>query len=396
MNARTTVVNGGGRRRRILFPAFLVLAAVAVLMIWRYREPEVRDGAPPGGLPRVDFILSGSIHDLGYDYRHYLGHRAIEARLGGEIDSRIHENVSAATFEKMVQSLCRNGANLIFSTNETFARASRDLAEAYPDVIFMQFTANPKWMTRQGPANFSPYRIRDWEGAYVCGAAAAHALPEALSFGFLAPHPGAPTVWVANAFALGCRSVNPHARVQIFYANSWHDPDAERAAVEEMADRQIGAIYFLTSFPATAMAIAEESGMHVLSHYTDLSGFAPAGWLTGCLWQWPSLYERVTRQVLAGQWRAGAYWGGFKERYLTLAPFGPDVPGATMQAAKHIIDQIRVGERSVFSGPIHDNHGALRVPEGANLSDREVLSCDWLAQGISEFTVIDGAVKPLD
>jgi basic membrane lipoprotein Med (substrate-binding protein (PBP1-ABC) superfamily) len=374
----------------------LALVAVIVGLVWRGHQTEDPASVPAESLPRVDFILSGPIHDLAYDYRHYLGHRVLQARLRGEVDSRVHANVSASAFEETTQKLCRSGTTLIFSTNETYARVCRDLAEAYPDVAFMQFTANPKWLTQQRPANVALYGIRDWEGAYVCGAVAAHALPEDNAFGFLAPHPGPPTVWVANAFALGCQSVNPDAEVQIFYANSWHDREAERTAVEAMATRQIGAVYFLTSFPAAAMAVAERSGMHVLTHYCDLSGFAPTGWLTGCLWQWSSLYERATRQVLAGQRLAGAHWGGFREGRIALAPFGPDVSGTTMQAAWQIIDQLRTAERSVFAGPIHDNRGALRVPAGSRLSDRDILSCNWLARGIGEFTIADGAAKPLD
>ncbi|UCD49047.1 MAG: BMP family ABC transporter substrate-binding protein [Phycisphaerales bacterium] len=396
MNARTMAGNGAGWKRRVVVLALPLLIVTVFIVMWRRTVLMVPGNIVPSGPPRAEFILAGSVYDLGYNYRHYLGHRAISARLMSKIDSRVHQGISPATFQEKVQSLCQSGASLIFSTDELYKRSCRQLAQENPDVVFLQFTASPKWMAPQRLANLSTYGIRDWEGAYVCGVIAGHAIPGASAFGFVAPHPGPPTPWVANAFALGCQRANPHVRVEIFYTGSWHDPDKEIEALKEMSSRQISAVYFLTNFPATAFKVAEESGMRVLSHYSDLSSFAPSSWITGCLWHWSSLYEQVTHQALSGERKSGSYWGGLRERYISLGPFGPDVPGSAMQKAKDIIEQIISGRLSVFSGPVYDNRGGLRIGQGEILSDSETLSCDWLVGVVSEYKVIDGAAEPLD
>ncbi|NIO68298.1 MAG: hypothetical protein GTN71_04400 [Anaerolineae bacterium] len=44
--------------------------------------------------------------------------------------------------------------------------------------------------------------------------------------------------------------------------------------------------------------------------------------------------------------------------------------------------EIVAGEFDVFVGPIKDNTGELRVPEGETMTDEEKLAFDWLVEGV--------------
>ena len=41
------------------------------------------------------------------------------------------------------------------------------------------------------------------------------------------------------------------------------------------------------------------------------------------------------------------------------------------------------GEFHVFSGPINDNKGILRVPAGSHMTDQEMLEMDFLVEGVN-------------
>ena len=50
-------------------------------------------------------------------------------------------------------------------------------------------------------------------------------------------------------------------------------------------------------------------------------------------------------------------------------------------------EEIRTGAWDVFTGPIKDQKGAVKVPEGVKLTDGEMLSMDWFVEGV------EGSVK---
>ena len=49
---------------------------------------------------------------------------------------------------------------------------------------------------------------------------------------------------------------------------------------------------------------------------------------------------------------------------------------------EEIKKKILAGTFNVFSGPIKDQKGKVRVPAGAVMSDEEQLSCNWFVEGV--------------
>ena len=43
---------------------------------------------------------------------------------------------------------------------------------------------------------------------------------------------------------------------------------------------------------------------------------------------------------------------------------------------------IIAGKQKVFTGPLHDQSGAEKVPAGTTLTDKELLSMDWFVKGV--------------
>jgi basic membrane protein A len=75
-------------------------------------------------------------------------------------------------------------------------------------------------------------------------------------------------------------------------------------------------------------------------------------------------------------------WWGLKEGLLELAPIADFVPDDVKDLVEEKKAEIVAGEFDVFVGPIKDNTGELRVPEGETMTDEEKLAFDWLVEGV--------------
>ena len=54
------------------------------------------------------------------------------------------------------------------------------------------------------------------------------------------------------------------------------------------------------------------------------------------------------------------------------------IPSQTQKLVEVMKDAIRNGKLQIFSGPLYDQKGVLRLPAGKDASRREILSMDWL------------------
>jgi simple sugar transport system substrate-binding protein len=65
-----------------------------------------------------------------------------------------------------------------------------------------------------------------------------------------------------------------------------------------------------------------------------------------------------------------------------IAPYNPVVPEPVVADAEAVRTGIIDDTVHPFSGPIHDQAGALRVPEGETIDDATLAAMDWYVQGV--------------
>jgi len=71
-----------------------------------------------------------------------------------------------------------------------------------------------------------------------------------------------------------------------------------------------------------------------------------------------------------------------KEGAVDLAPFGPAVPEEVRNLVNAERERIISGEQLIFTGPIRDQSGTVRVPEGVTMTDDEIWSMNWFVEGV--------------
>ncbi|MCY4553717.1 MAG: BMP family ABC transporter substrate-binding protein [Candidatus Poribacteria bacterium] len=364
----------------------IVVAAIAGVLVWTLKptpESVTDPSAPSFGFDKtsdklqVGFVLVGPTSDWGFNYQHNQGRLAMEARLRDKVHTVVAENIpETAEVERVMQRMINEGAELIYATSYGYLESALRVAEKNPNVTFMHCLGG-KQIT-----NLGTYGSNMWEVAYVAGVVAAMTSKENTQFGFVTSHPIPPVLWIINAFALGAQSVNKDITVDTIFTNSWYNPAAETEAVNGLVGKGIGLVYILVDSGIAGVQAAERAGIYSLSQHADLSSFAPKGWVTGSVWGWTNLYENVTQSVIDKTWKNGHIGGGLKEGYAELAPFGPAVSGEAQQRARELIVKIASGELNVFAGPIYDTSGKERVPAGESLPIDQVLSMDWVVQGV--------------
>jgi hypothetical protein len=79
--------------------------------------------------------------------------------------------------------------------------------------------------------------------------------------------------------------------------------------------------------------------------------------------------------------RAINYWWGLSSRAVQVT-CSDQVPAGTRRLVSLLEREIADRELSVFTGPIYDQDGNLRVKEGETLSPIQIVQMDWLVSNV--------------
>lgn len=113
-----------------------------------------------------------------------------------------------------------------------------------------------------------------------------------------------------------------------------------------------------------------------------MSKYAPDNYLTNPVWNWGPYYVKAVQAVMDGTWKSEQYSGDMADGMVELALFGNKIPDDVKKLVEDAKAKIISGELEVFTGPISDNQGNVKVQEGQKLTLEEVLGMNWLVKGV--------------
>ncbi|MEA3308024.1 MAG: BMP family ABC transporter substrate-binding protein [Chloroflexota bacterium] len=322
---------------------------------------------------KVAFVYVGPVGDLGWSYAHDQGRKALEEL--PYVETTYSELVAeGGDSERVIRDYAEQGYDMIIATSFGYMDSVMTVAEEYPEVLFEHATG---YKTAE---NVSIYDGRGYEGWYLAGITAGR-MTESNVLGYIAPYPIPEVIRNLNAFALGARSVNPQAKVHPLWIFNWFDPPAEREAAQALLDA--GADVIARESDSTEPdKLAEENGIYAIGYNAISQDVAPNAVLTAPIWDWGVYYKETVENAYQGNWKTHAYWGHISDGILNLASFGDMVPQEVRDEVDVVKKQIVAEELQPFTGPLKDSGGELRVAEGATMSDEELLSFDWLIEGV--------------
>ena len=363
--------------RRSLVLALSVLFLIGTLVISR-AGVRAQDATPAGEPIKVGFVYVGPVGDLGWTYAHDQGRLALEEAIPN-VETGYQENVpeNPADAERVIRQFAQDGYDVIFTTSFGYMDPTINVAQDFPDTTFIHisgFKTAPNVGTGFGKIE---------EPRFVSGQLAG-AMTESNQIGYVAAFPIPEVIRGINAFTLGVRKVNPEATVRVVWTNTWFNPQTERQAAEALLDggADVIAQHQDTAGPQQA---AEDRGLYGVGYNADMSPLAPDAVLTSAIWNWGPYYIDIVESVINGTWESEQYWGGWQDGVVDMAPVADFVPDDIRATIEEEVARFKSGEETIFTiftGPIADQTGVIRVAEGQTMTDDELLSMNWFVEGV--------------
>ena len=324
---------------------------------------------------KVGFIFLGPIGDYGWTWAHNKGRLALESALGDKVETIYVENVAEdASATPLISDLANQGCKLIFTTSYGYMDQTLEVAGKFPDVKFEHCTGFKR------ADNVSTYNSKFHEGRAVEGTIAGM-MSKSGKLGYLGSYKVPEVVLGVNSFTLAAQKKNPNATVKLVMIDSWYDPPKEAAATETMINLGADIIATHTDSPGP-LQILEQKGLSGFGQGADMSQFAPHAHLTAIEDIWGPYYIERAQAVLDGSWKSTDTWDGFKEGTVVISPYNASVPADVKAEADKIQAGYKDGSFNIFTGPIYDTEGTLKVKEGETLSLGDMATMDWFVKGI--------------
>jgi basic membrane protein A and related proteins len=324
---------------------------------------------------KVAFVYVAPLGGPGWVFQHEQGRLAVQAALGGRVQTSYVDNVAeGADAERVIRDLARQGNRIIFTPSFGYMEPTLKVAREFPEVKFESITGY-----KTAP-NVATANARYYEGRYLAGIAAGRLATQA---GYVAGFPIPEVVQGINAFTLGMRSVNPQATVRVVFLGEWFNPPRERDAAMTLMNQGAEVLAFHTGSTAV-MAAAQERGKLAVAYHSDMRQVAPDAQVVAVTHLWGDYYTQRVKAVLNGQWKSGQVWGGVKAGMIRVDGFGPKVPAAVRDEVLARQASLARGDWAVFASrtDVRDNTGRVVMSAGHRLSDDDIRSMNWLVEGV--------------
>ncbi len=326
---------------------------------------------------RVAFVYVGPIGDLGWTYAHDEGRKVVDEM--PNVETTYIENVpeTAADAGRVIRDFADQGFDVVVATSFGYMQPMFDVAPDFPDTVFIHISG---YMTAD---NMGTAFGKIEEPRYVSGLVAGK-MTAANLLGYVAAFPIPEVLRGINAFTLGVRQSAPDATVKVVFTSTWYNPQQERAAAEALLDAGVDVVaqHQDTAGPQQA---AEERGKYGVGYNADMAPLAPKAVLTCPIWHWGVYYGQMVQEVIEGTWVSSQVWDGWKEGLVGLSPLGPMVPDDVKAMTETEVAAFEAGEKTIFTiftGPLNDQEGTERVAAGTAMTAEELLSMDWLVEGV--------------
>ncbi len=331
--------------------------------------------APKSGPIKAAWIYVGPINDGGWTQAHHEGLKAVKAALGDKVETTYKENIpEGPQVGTTIDQLVADGNTIIFGTSFGFQDAFAAAADKYPNVCFEFETG---YIIKN---NMSQAYGAGEDGDYLAGMAAG-AASKTGKIGFVAPFAIPEVIRGVNSFALGAKSTNPKATVQVVWTNTWFDPAIERKAADSLISAGVDTIASAQDSPATGEA-AKVKGIPWVGYDSDQSANFPDIWLTANTYHWGDYETARVQAALDGKWISGDYYGGLNDGFIKLANFGKIVSADTKAAIAKKQEELSAKSGSQFTGPIKAQDGTVKIPAGTTASHGDLMGMDYLVDNV--------------
>ena len=331
---------------------------------------------------KVGFALAKDIKTSSWSYAHELGRMHLEKVMGDNVSTVSIDNVPESIDAYAgLKELVDRGCQVVFSTSPLMINATLKIALEFPNIVFLNCSGTYSFK------HVHTYFGRIHEPRFLSGLIAG-SLTKSNKVGYAATCPAAEVVSGINAFAIGAKMVNPRVEVFVEWMEEWDNEEKSRNVVNLLASS--GADIICHHNTLAYRKFSKMYGVFTVIPEESNNNFVPDKYLAVPVWNWGIFYEKITRSILSGATRPygdiqssgkgsfRSYWWGMDSDIIDFFYSKRSIPSQTQKLVEVMKDAIRNGKLQIFSGPLYDQKGVLRLPAGKDASRREILSMDWL------------------
>lgn len=324
----------------------------------------------------VAFVYLGNPGDAGWTFAHDAGSKAAQAAFGDKVKITRVENIpESADAERVFRDLAARGNKLVIASSFGYQDFALKVARSFPDTIFVNATGFKR------AKNFGTYDVRMYQGAYLAGVIAGETT-KSNTLGFVASIPVPEVVRNINAYTLGARSVNPKVHTKVIWINSWFDPGKEKQAAETLIAQGADVLIQNTDSSATLQTAAEKH-VHAFGWDSNMEKYGPSAHLGSVVGNWGVYYTALIQQVLDGKWQSDPVWWGMAQHAVSLDDVNTKALSSTALSAVNSKRQaMESSSWDVFTGPIKDQQGNVKIAAGQKLDDPALQRMNWYVEGV--------------
>lgn len=290
----------------------------------------------------------------------------------------VMETADSIAILQSIDSLLKQGCNLIFTTSFNFMGPTYAMALANPDKYFMNCSG---YMTAP---NMGTYMGRMYEAEYLLGMMSAMVSKNG-RIGYVSPVKIPEVYRGLNAFTIGAQKVKPDIQIITKFVGSWNNSDAERKTTLEIITNGADVIAHQMDSPVPCQ-VGAEMNIPVFGYNSDSKEFAPNNIVSSAIWNWDAFTIYAANQILKGNSINQQLFWGFDKGGVDVTKvynYADRIDWDFIAMQKSLIDE---QPYKLFYGEIFDSNGNLVNKAGQSLNDTQLLNMNYFVKGITELT----------
>lgn len=329
----------------------MVLAACAPAVATEAPAPaEVEEPAAPAEAPaepakeyKLAAIFPGVITDADYNTLAYIGVSEVSRNMG--IESTYSESVAVPDVDRVMREYIDLGYNIIWTHGGQFVTQTVDLANAFPDVIFI---AEGDANVENPPANLW-FIDRNFQVGYYGIAAAAALASQSGKIAYLGGQSLAFSYQEVHAIQQALADMGSDVELTYVWTGDFNDPTKARQTADALiAD---GNDVIMSSLNLGVYGVFEaakavtDKKILVTAKYTDKTSYAPDNYITAVIYDFAGPLQEIITKIQAGE-TGGYYPLGFDTGVQVQLPL-KNVDESVQASVEEIVQKVVDGTITV-------------------------------------------------
>ncbi len=332
---------------------------------------------------RAAFLFERKEEESSWAYSHELGANELVEKFDGAVEAIKFEDCSSEQrLEQAFEACDADKEDIVFATSPSMMDACLKAAIQYPEMRIMNCSVN---LSRSAVPT---YYTRMYEAKFLMGCLAA-SLAENHMIGYRADYPIYGGIANINAFALGAAAFDPNARIKLVWA-SRKGSDWEKELIESGCRIISGIDFIKPKDPTRKYGLYRIHDAGTKRADGTVREEQEVENLAAPVYQWGPYYEQIISKLIDGSLdarRSGSagkavnFWWGMSAGVVDII-LSQNLPYASRKVVLALRRIVATDAAAPFEGEIHTQTGMLKGPDSPTLSDREIITMDWLCDNI--------------